>query len=97
MLLGLALINPNGWVAEQNLARYADTGRLDVDYLAGLSADAAPTLVELPADLRRCVLEPVAPDGFLGWNYGRAAARAATTDLDDLGNRPWSCPGEVGD
>ena len=28
-LLGLAIINPDAWIAEHNLDRYADTGRVD--------------------------------------------------------------------
>lgn len=94
MLLGLVLVNPDGWIAEQNLDRYAATGQLDVDYLAGLSADAAPTLAALPAELHACVLAgPERPsDGFLGWNLGRARAYDLTGDLPA---RDVSCPSHI--
>ena len=39
---GIAAINPDAWIAEQNLDRYADTGRVDWHFLRNLSADAVP-------------------------------------------------------
>ena len=51
-LVGLAAINPDAWVAERNLDRYAATGKLDLRYLQTLSADAAPVIVDrLPEDV----------------------------------------------
>ena len=41
-LLGIAAINPDAWIAQQNIDRYEQTGKLDPDYLATLSADAVP-------------------------------------------------------
>ena len=41
----LNLINPDAFIARQNLARYEQTGDLDAAYLAGLSDDAVPQLV----------------------------------------------------
>ena len=41
-LLGVAAINPDAWIAERNLDRYADTGRVDWHFLRNLSADAVP-------------------------------------------------------
>lgn len=81
-LLGLAAVNPDAWVAEHNLERYADTGRLDPAYLQGLSDDAVPALVDrsadLPDDLRACVLagrERTGQDGDVWeWNLGRSRA-----------------------
>ncbi|WP_185994797.1 DUF4153 domain-containing protein [Nocardioides campestrisoli] len=56
-LLGLLVLNPDAWVAGRNIDRYQESGWLDTDYLAHLSDDAVPVLVErLPADLARCVL-----------------------------------------
>ena len=37
-VLGLASINPDAWVAGRNIDRYEATGKLDIDYLQGLSA-----------------------------------------------------------
>jgi hypothetical protein len=85
-LLGLALLNPDGYVAERNVERYLETGRIDWSYLAGLSADAVPVLEQLPADVRHCVLGPAAEGGdLLSWNLGRA--RADGTEL-----RVGGCP-----
>jgi hypothetical protein len=44
-LITLNAINPDAFIAEQNLARYWNSGNLDVAYLTGLSADAVPVLV----------------------------------------------------
>ncbi|MBE2197636.1 MAG: DUF4173 domain-containing protein, partial [Anaerolinea sp.] len=41
----LNLINPDAFIARQNLDRYASTGDLDVAYLTSLSDDAVPQLV----------------------------------------------------
>jgi hypothetical protein len=51
-LLAFSLSNPDRRVAERNVERWRETGRLDVEYLSGLSADAVPPLVTLPAHLR---------------------------------------------
>ena len=81
-LLGLAAVNPDGYVAERNVDRYVETGQADWSYLAGLSADAVPALRELPAEAQPCVLvaAPPADDDWLEWNLGRA--RAGATELD---------------
>ncbi len=79
-LLALAVLNPDRFVAEHNVTRYAATGRIDTDYLSGLSADAVPALDRLPEPLRTCVLVPIAlreddPGDWRSANLGRAAAR----------------------
>ncbi|ABL81841.1 MULTISPECIES: DUF4153 domain-containing protein [unclassified Nocardioides] len=75
-LLALAALNPDAWIAEHNLDRYAETGRVDWTYLRGLSDDAVPALARVdPAD-RVCALagrEP-ADDDWLEWNLGRSRA-----------------------
>ena len=48
LLLGLALSNPDAWIAEHNVERYQETGKVDWVYLQGLSDDAVPELVGLP-------------------------------------------------
>ena len=50
-LLGFSLVNPDRLIAERNVDRWRETGRIDAGYLRRLSADAAPALVELPAEL----------------------------------------------
>lgn len=74
-LLALAALNPDGYVAERNVERYLETGKVDWAYLAGLSADAVPALRALPAEAQACLLQPRGEsDGWLEWNLGRARA-----------------------
>lgn len=51
-LATLNLVNPDAYIAEQNLARYRATGKLDPYYLAGLSSDGVPALVRAFGELR---------------------------------------------
>jgi hypothetical protein len=80
-LLVLSALNPDGLIAEQNVARWQETNKIDVPYLAGLSADAVPALTELPPELRNCLLVKIA-DGLVleedwrTWNLSRQQARA---------------------
>jgi hypothetical protein len=96
-LLGLALLNPDRFIADRNIDRYERIDRIDLDYLSRLSADAAPALDRLPYPLRDCVLTGIAadladsPDDWRGANLGRERAR------DIVGERPprpdWTgCP-----
>jgi two-component system sensor histidine kinase BaeS len=82
-ILGLAVLNPAGWVAAHNIDRFHATGKLDIAYLGELGLDAAPTIASrLPVDLAACALHPEwaypplsvhAPQNtFPGWNLGRA-------------------------
>ncbi|MGZ5416044.1 MAG: DUF4153 domain-containing protein [Nocardioides sp.] len=81
-MLGLAVLNPDAYVAERNVERYAATGKADWYYLASLSADAVPALEGLPSDAQRCVFgTPAASTGdWLEWNLGRARAGDRTLD-----------------
>ncbi|BCB80689.1 DUF4173 domain-containing protein [Phytohabitans flavus] len=88
-LIGLAVLNPDHFIADRNVARYQDSGRIDVAYLSGLSADAVPALDRLPATQRSCALSDVARDlerdhDWRGWNIGTDRARHA------LGGQPAS-------
>jgi len=80
-LLGIVALNPDRFIAERNVDRYAEINRIDVQYLSNLSADAVPALDRLPADLRACALEEIAddlahsPDTWNAWNLGRHQAR----------------------
>jgi Domain of unknown function (DUF4173) len=80
-LLGLVAADPDRLIAEQNITRYEETGRIDLPYLANLSADAVPALLELPQPQQDCVLSGMHlrlrfdPDDWRGWSYGRAHAR----------------------
>ncbi|MGN6131532.1 MAG: DUF4153 domain-containing protein [Nocardioidaceae bacterium] len=76
-LVVLAGLNPDGFVAARNVQRYEQTHEADWGYLSGLSADAAPALAALPADVRGCVSTERPPaDDWLSWNLGRARARS---------------------
>ncbi len=81
MLLGLAAVNPDAYIAERNIERFEQTGRIDWYYLSGLSADAVPVLAELPAKYQQCVLQadPRHRD-WLEWNLGRTRADGLTPD-----------------
>jgi hypothetical protein len=75
-LLGLAAINPDAWVAQRDLDRYADTGKVDWVFLQGLSDDAVPTFARQPASVAACALtgRDANNDDWLEWNLGRARA-----------------------
>ncbi|MEU4570248.1 DUF4153 domain-containing protein [Micromonospora sp. NPDC023956] len=82
MLLGLAVLNPEGYAAGRNIDRYRETGKIDAWYLRALSADATPALAGLPDPVRRCTLSWIAedldePDPWYAWNLGRLRARQA--------------------
>ena len=83
LLLGLAVANPEAWIARHNLERYEATGKIDSGYLTLLGADALPVLLAhpLPASVQ-CQLGDLGaqlrePDGWAGWNLSRARAREA--------------------
>jgi hypothetical protein len=96
-LLGLVALDPDRFIAERNVDRYAETGRIDVGYLADLSADAAPALDRLAGDLRDCALGEISRrlergDDWREANLGRARARAVLRrDPTDQVLGPGSC------
>lgn len=53
------LMGPDAIVAEQNVARFERTNRIDLRNINGLSLDAVPALDRLPADHRTCALSLV--------------------------------------
>jgi hypothetical protein len=80
MLLGLAAVNPDAYIAERNIERFEETGKIDWYYLSGLSADAVPVLADLPERYRACALQDMPPaydDDWLEWNLGRERAGSA--------------------
>ncbi|XVX21109.1 DUF4153 domain-containing protein [Actinomycetota bacterium] len=78
IVLGLGLLNPQGWVASHNIERYHATGKIDAAYLARLGPDASPAVRDgrLPTDLTACVLARQAGDGaprnLLEWSLSRS-------------------------
>jgi two-component system sensor histidine kinase BaeS len=84
LLLGLAVANPDAWIARHNIDRYEATGKVDWSYLRGLSADAVPTLAALPPDQVACALGDPSPerDDWVSWNLGRSRAADVLADFD---------------
>jgi hypothetical protein len=79
-LLALGLLNPDGFIATRNVNHFQHTGKADLAYLSGLSADAAPALDRLPEPQRSCALRHLADalqhgDSWTGLNLSRAQAR----------------------
>ncbi len=76
-LLVLSILSPDALVANWNVERYRNTGRIDTYYLAGLSADAVPALSRLPEPLRTEALlhhgleASLQQDAWLSWNLAR--------------------------
>ncbi|WP_035766197.1 DUF4153 domain-containing protein [Arthrobacter sp. TB 23] len=100
LLLIIGVANPEAWVAEQNIARYVESGKLDVAYLATLGADATPAVIEgLPREIARCVVAfqpaPETTDDWLGWNLGRVRAAESVTVID-RGSLPGNCSPQLG-
>ncbi|MFI6942600.1 DUF4153 domain-containing protein [Streptomyces sp. NPDC050418] len=81
-VLAFGLISPDGLIAEENVQRYTDTRKLDLDYVSGLSADAVPALDRLPEPVRSCALQPLADalgednTPWYAMSYGEAQARS---------------------
>jgi hypothetical protein len=96
-LLGLVALDPDRFIAERNVDRYAESGRIDVWYLSGLSADAVPALDRLPGNLRTCALERInsdlsrQPDDWREWNLARWRAREILA-ADPPGIPDRTCP-----
>jgi signal transduction histidine kinase len=94
LLFGLSAINPDAWVAQQNVNRYAATGKVDWAYLQGLSQDAVPVLKTLPADVVGCALSGYVPtdDDWLEANFGRHRANSILRTQQFVATP--SCPSE---
>lgn len=83
-LAGLALINPDAWIARHNIERFENTERIDWWYLQSLSADATPTVLELTKEQGQCLVNDgshAASDPF-AWNLGRWLAQRAVAEAE---------------
>ena len=81
-LVVLTAVNPDARIAESQVQRNAAAGTSDFRVLEGLSADAVPALMALPADARTCILGAIAQRlpvdaGWTGANLSRARAADA--------------------
>lgn len=80
--LAFWLGDPDRRIASHNVERYESTGRIDLVYLSGLSADAVPALLRLAPPLRERALARLrerlaGADGLAAANRARARARDA--------------------
>ncbi|HEY5247095.1 MAG TPA: DUF4153 domain-containing protein [Dermatophilaceae bacterium] len=96
-LLGLALVNPDLYIAQHNIARADVPVRVDWKYLGELSADAFPALVRLPDEQFECVTRysaQLADNDWLAWNLSRVRARDLMADRPPAGapNTFIPCP-----
>ena len=93
-LLGLALVNPDLYIAEHNLSRTDATTPVDYAYIGSLSTDALPAIVGLPDAEFSCAVRGLDVPGqgdWLDWNRSRARAEAL------IANRSSSGTGAVTD
>ena len=86
--LAFAASDPDRRIAERNVDRWRDTGRLDVRHANVLGADATPAFTALPEGLAACATMDVrdalaAPDGLAGANLARSTARDALEGITD--------------
>ncbi|MFD9407250.1 DUF4173 domain-containing protein [Streptomyces sp. NPDC059989] len=58
-VLAFGLLSPDGMVAERNVARFEENGKIDLAYFQSLSADAVPALDKLPEPRRSCALRGI--------------------------------------
>jgi hypothetical protein len=97
LLLGLAVLDPERFVADRNVARFAESGKIDLVYLGHLSSDVVPALDALPEPQRTCALFRQAQnmtrdfgdqDTAMGWNLARAKARATLESVQGYCDLP---------
>lgn len=90
--------NVSAFVAERNIARYAETGKLDVGYLAALGDDASPTIEasDLPEGAKECALAPRGnyPTSWAAWNLARERAQDIRAGYDPA--NAFTCPEGLG-
>lgn len=90
-VLALAVLNPDAYIARHNVERFTETGKIDIQYLRGLSTDAAPELAQLPEPYRSCVLPGArVAESWREWNLADSRAaeierRARTASCATLG------------
>ncbi|WSW78122.1 DUF4173 domain-containing protein [Streptomyces sp. NBC_00996] len=102
-VLAFGLMSPDGLIAERNVQRYEDTGKFDLEYARGLSADAVPALDKLKEPLRSCALSPVAIElgedegPWYATSWGEAHARDILRDRPPSKDPDWSACSRMAD
>jgi hypothetical protein len=84
-ILAFGLASPDGLIADQQVTRYENTGKIDLGYLRGLSADAVPALDRLPEPERSCALGEIEGglhdgEAWYATSLGEARARMILAD-----------------
>jgi len=70
LLLVMNVINPDAFIAKQNLERYTETGKIDTEYLAELSSDAVPYTIRLLDDANEETKSNFAQDLYWSRQHG---------------------------
>ncbi|MFD3942806.1 DUF4153 domain-containing protein [Streptomyces sp. NPDC058579] len=89
-VLAFGLASPDALVAERNVERFSSSKKIDIPYLARLSADAVPALDRLPEPQRSCALLGIevrlrGDDGgwyATSWSEARARTLLAERGID---------------
>jgi hypothetical protein len=84
-LIGFSIANPDARIAERNVVRWRETGRIDLEYVSRLSADATPALDGLPAPLRNQALAEIAEELARDepWSSANLSRRRARNLLEE--------------
>jgi len=97
-VLCFGLASPDALIAERNVQRFDRIGKIDLNYLQHLSADAVPALDALPEPQRSCTLWHIADDlrgpgePWYATSYGEVRARSLLADrpLEQVARPCWS-------
>jgi hypothetical protein len=104
-VLAFGLLSPDALVAERNQQRYETSGKIDIQYLQVLSADAVPALDRLPEPVRSCALVGIErnlgntadPWYATSWSESRARDILAKRPVDTIGQSCASTASRFGD
>lgn len=103
VVLAFGLASPDALIAERNVERYETTGRFDLPYARGLSADAVPALDRLEEPMRSCALwdikEELDERHHIPWyatSWGEAEARRVLKERPLLPGSSSPACGELG-
>lgn len=97
LLLGIAAINPDAWIADHNIDRYESTGKIDWYFLSQLSDDAVPTLAERLEGQSTCVFtsDRREPASWIEWNLGRSRAESVGLETSTNVHYEQACDGQT--
>ncbi|MGW5396759.1 DUF4153 domain-containing protein [Streptomyces sp. NPDC003952] len=88
-VLAFGLMSPDGVIAEGNVTRYEQDGKIDLAYFQSLSADAVPALDRLTEPQRSCALRGIARElaaaGRKPWYATSLGERRAREILGERG------------